>query len=125
MSMTRWPYSTARAAWLATAHKANRLRNLYVPPRNVRSRRRADPGASGYALRPRIGDQVKPDNLCATEPDSSICYRHSDRPRLTPGITVATINLCASLAMVQSASGRYESAVSTCFELRRSLPGCT
>jgi len=23
MSMTRWPYSTARAAWLATAHKAN------------------------------------------------------------------------------------------------------
>src|SRR5258707_12459867 len=75
MSMTRWPYSTARAAWLATAHKANRLRNLYVLPRNVRSRRRADPGASGYALRPRIADQVKPDNLCATEPDSSICYR--------------------------------------------------
>jgi len=38
--------------------RANRLRNLNVPPRNVRSRRRADPGASGYALRPRIGARL-------------------------------------------------------------------
>lgn len=32
--------------------------------------------ASGYALRPRPSDQTKADNLCATEPDRSICYQH-------------------------------------------------